>query len=89
MEIALEPDLSTCIQTLARRQHERIVRELLKSGKEDPELEQKAEMLRMFLETTDFKKLRSKYEPYLMKGKKVKFALRLVTGKTEYSVKIR
>ncbi len=87
-EISLEPNLSTCIQTLARRQHERIVRQLLTPGKENPELEKKAEMLRMFLESTDFRRLRSEYEPHLVNGKKVKFTFRLVTDKTKYSVKI-
>ena len=87
-EINLEPDLSTCIQTLAKKQHERIVRELLKTGGEDPEQEQLAEMLRMFLESTDFRKLRSEYEPYLAEGKKVRFTLRLMGDRTAYHMEI-
>ena len=85
-EISLDPDLSTCIQTLAKKQHERIVRELLKPGGENPEQEQQAEMLRMFLESTDFRKLRSEYEPYLVKGKRVRFTLRLMGDRTEYHI---
>ena len=88
MEIHLEPDLSTCIQTLAKKQHERIVRELLKTGGKGPEQEQRAEMLRMFLESTDFRKLRSEYEPYLVEGKRVRFTLRLMGDSTEYHMEI-
>ena len=87
-EINLEPSLSTCIQTLSRKQHERIVRELLKTPEEQVELEQKAEMLKIFLESTDFRKLRKEYEPYIVKGKRVKFTLRLITDRTEYSMEI-
>ena len=58
-------------------------------GEENPELEQKAEMLRMFLESTDFKRLRSEYEPYLAEGKRIKFTLRLIADRTEYNMKIR
>ena len=87
-EINFEPSLSTCIQTLARQQHERIVRELLKTREEQVELEQKTEMLKIFLESTDFRKLRKEYEPYLVKGKRVKFTLRLITDRTEYSMEI-
>ena len=89
MEINLEPDLSTCIQTLAKKQHELIVRELLKTGEENSELEQKAEMLRMFLESTDFNRLRNEYEAYLVEGKRVKFTLRLMADRTEYNMTIR
>lgn len=88
-EITFEPDLSTCIQTLARKQHERIVRQLLKPGPGNPELEQKAEMLRMFLESTDFSRLRREYEPYLAEGNRVTLTLRLMTDRTEYDIKIR
>jgi len=87
-EITLQPDLSACIQTLARKRHERILRELLTPGVQDSELEKMAEMLRMFLESTDFHKLRREYEPYLVKGKKVTFTLRLVADKTEHSMEI-
>ncbi len=87
-EITLEPDLSTCIRTLAGKQHERIVRQLLTAGVEDPELEKKAEMLRMFLESTDFRRLRREYEPHLVQGKRVTFTLCLMTNETEYFLKI-
>jgi len=87
-EITLEPDLNACIQTLAKRKHEKIVRQLLTPGEENPELEKKAELLRMFLETTDFRKLRREYEPHLVQGKKVRFLLRVVSDKIEYIRKI-
>lgn len=87
-EIHLEPDLSNCIQTLTKKQHARMIRELLKSKEQDTGLEQKAEMLRIFLESTNFRELRSEYEPFLIKGKKVRFTLRPGTGKTDYPVEI-
>ena len=88
-EINLEPNLSTCVQTLARKQHEKIVRELLKTREEQVELELKAEMLKEFLESTDFRKLRKEYEPYLVKGKRVKFTLRLIADRIEYDMEIK
>jgi len=88
-EINLEPNLSTCVQTLARKQHEKIVRELLKTREEQVDLEQKAEMLKEFLVSTDFRKLRKEYEPYLVKGKRVKFTLRLIAGRTEHDMEIK
>lgn len=42
----------------------------------------------MFLESTDFVKLRSEYEPHLVEGKRVKFTLRPAGGRTEYRYEV-
>ena len=45
-------------------------------------------MLRLFLESEDFGKLRSESEPYLVEGKKVKFIVHLKDGKLVYRMKV-
>ena len=81
----LEPELSACIQTQAKREYDRIVKELLATGVSNKELEQEVELLRVFLENTDFNKLRSEYEPYLVEGKRVRFLLRYISDNPDYS----
>lgn len=83
-QIYLEPELSACIQTQAKREYDRILKDLLNSGESDKELEQRIELLRMFLENTDFNKLRSEYEPYLTKGSRVRFSLNSVGNQLDY-----
>ena len=61
--------------------------ELLKKGG-GPDLEEKLELLKLFLESTDFNKLRSEFEKHLVAGKKVKFILHLEEGKPKYEMKI-
>jgi len=61
--------------------------ELLKKG-EEGELAQKLEMLKLFLESTDFKKLRGEYEERLREGKRVKFILYLEEGKPKHEMQI-
>ena len=73
--VELIPDLSHCIETVARREHTAVSRQLLKSGEENKELEEKLEILTLFLETADFKKLRAESEKMLIEGKKVKFVV--------------
>ena len=75
IEIEFEPDLSHCIQTLTKAEYDRLKKLLLQSGTQDSEIADRVEMLRAFLESTDFRKLRSEYEPYLVEGKHVKFIL--------------
>ena len=89
MEIELEPDLSHCIQTLAKGKYDKIMRALLQFGEVDTEDRHRLEMLKVFLESTDFSQLRSEYEPYLVEGKKVKFILRSMADKIEYQMEVR
>jgi len=45
-------------------------------------------MLRLFIESADFNKLRSESEKHLLEGKRVKFILHLEEGKPKYEMKI-
>jgi hypothetical protein len=73
--IELEPDLSNCIQTLAEREYQRALRELLASEGAAPALGERVTLLRRFLESADFGRLRSRYEPHLIQGERVRFTL--------------
>jgi hypothetical protein len=88
VEIRLEPDLSSCVQTLAKREYDRLTRELLTSDEEDAELQESLETLRVFLESTDFSELRGRYEPYLVEGRRVRFTLRQAADKAEYQMEV-
>ena len=82
--IELFPSLSHCIETTAREEFWNLVNQYMKSGQEDKELEDKIELLRVFLESADFKKLRSDSERHLVQGKKVRFVICWKEGKPSY-----
>jgi len=84
VQIELVPDLSHCIETVARKEYENLARSYLQAGKGDSELGERIELLRSFLELADFKKLRQQSEVYLLKGQKIKFILYQELGKAEY-----
>ncbi len=88
MKIELEPDLDCCVETLAKREYKKGLREVL-NGKESPELTEKMEVLRAFLEGADFKKIRGEYEPYLIMGKRVRFIMYLEEGKPKYNFDVK
>ena len=69
------PSLYHCIETTAREAFWNSVNQYMESGHEDKELEGKIELLKAFLESMDFKKLRSQSERYLIEGQKVKFVI--------------
>jgi hypothetical protein len=73
LKVELVPDLTHCIETVAKREHAKLLKQLLRPGQRDRELEEKLEAHRLFLETADFKQLRSESESQLVKGKKVRF----------------
>ena len=75
LQIELVPDLSNCIETVAKKEYSEIVRQLLAIGEGNEELHERAELLRSFLETTDFRRLRSESERYLVEGRRVKFVV--------------
>jgi translation initiation factor IF-3 len=58
----------------------------MENGREDKKLEEKIELLKAFLESMDFKKLRSQSERYLVEGKKVKFIICWKEGKPSYEM---
>jgi len=55
-------------------------------GREDKKLEEKIELLKAFLESMDFKKLRSQSERYLVEGKQVKFVICRKKDKINYEM---
>ena len=83
-QIELTPDLSHCIETVAKKEYQNLVSSYLHTGKGDVEFEGKVELLRTFLESADFKKLRKESEEYLVKGQHVKFILYREEGETKY-----
>ena len=64
------------------------MRALLASGEENKPLEERIELLRMFLETMDFKQLRRESERYLAEGRKVKFRVYLEGGTPKYDLRV-
>ena len=85
--VELEPELEACVETQAKRQFNQISSELLNKDEQE-ELAEKLEILRLFLESADFSKLRSESEKRLLEGRGVKFILHLEKGKPEYEMKI-
>ncbi len=73
--IELKPNLSSCIETLSKKEYERTLNLLLKEGSGDERLGERLEVLRLFLESADFGHLRSQYEGYLTEGKEVTFLI--------------
>lgn len=71
--IELSPDLSRCIQTVAREEFWDSVNALMASEQDNEDLQQRVELLRAFLESTDFRELRRQSEEHLTQGQKVKF----------------
>ena len=86
--VELIPDLSSCIETTAKREYEKVNKMLLTAAKWDDELEQRAEILRLFLESMDFRKLRSESEKHLLNGKNVKFVISLDNGRLKPEMRV-
>ena len=88
LKIELVPDLMHCIETVARKEHAMILKQLLTPGKVNKELEKELEILQIFLETADFKKLRSESEKQLMERRKVRFLVYLEDSVSKYEMQI-
>ena len=88
LKIELVPDITHCIETVAKREHAAVVKQLLTPGKGSIEGEEKLEILRLFLETADFKQLRSESERELVEGKKVRFVVYLEDGIPKYEMHV-
>jgi hypothetical protein len=89
VSIELSPNFSSCIEALSRKEYERTLNLLLKMEPLNEELGEKLEVLRLFLESTDFSYLRSQYEDYLTEGKKVTFQIYFEEGKVSYKLIVR
>jgi hypothetical protein len=84
--IELFPSLSHCIETAAREEFWNSVNQYMEGGQEDRKLKDKIEPLKAFLESMDFKKLRSQSERHLVEGKQVKFVICWKEGKPSYKM---
>ena len=84
--IELFPSLSHCIETTAREKFWNLANQYMKGGQEDKKLEERIELLKAFLESMNFKKLRSQSERYLVDGKKVKFVVSWKEAKPSYEM---
>jgi hypothetical protein len=73
--IELKPNLSSCIESVSKKEYERTLNRLLKEGSVDEKLGERLEILSLFLESADFGHLRSQYEGYLTEGKDVTFLI--------------
>ena len=87
-EIELFPDSSHCIETEARKEYQESLRRLLNADKINEGLQERAETLRLFLETMDFRKLRAESEKHLIEGRKVKFTVYLEDGAPKYNMEV-
>ena len=88
IHIELVPTLDHCIETLAKQEYKEALEKLLASAEGSIELQCRIEFLRLFLETTDFKRLRSEYEPHLIEGKTVKFVLYQEENSPRYEITV-
>jgi hypothetical protein len=84
--VELKPNLSSCIETLSKKEYERTLDLLLKRGPVEEELGERLEVLRLFLESTDFSHLRSQYEGYLTEGREVTFLIYPEEGAVRYKL---
>jgi hypothetical protein len=84
--VELLPSLSHCIETTAREEFWNSVNQYMGSGHKDKKLEEKIELLKAFLESTDFRKLRSQSEEYLIDGKRVKFVICRIEERLTYEM---
>ena len=88
LHVELVPDLSHCIETAARREYEDMLKQLLGTGEANKELQKRLEILKLFLQTADFKRLRKESEQYLLTGKKVKFVIYAEAGASKYIMQV-
>jgi len=84
--VELFPSLSHCIETVAKEEYWSSVNKFMAGEQEDKELQQRIELLQAFLESTDFKKLRSQSEKHLIQGKRVKFIICWRANKPSYEL---
>ncbi len=75
VKIKLVPDLEHCIETLAKRRHAEFAQILLESQPGSADVGEKLEILRLFLETADFSRLRAESEKHLVEGRRVRFVI--------------
>ena len=88
LKIELVPTLSQCIETVAKKEYDENVRQLLASGEHNRKLLEIAGLLKNFLETVDFKKLRAESERHLVEWRHVKFVVYAEGRAPKYDMQI-
>ncbi len=88
MEVKLEPNLSHCVETVAKREYEKVL-SLLLGGKQEESLLDKLELLTHFLESADFGQLRSHCEELQLAGRRIEVILKSTHGVPPYEIEIR
>jgi hypothetical protein len=72
-KVEITPYAEHCIETVARRRYAELLQILLGNDPTNSQIEEELEILRLFLETADLRKLRAESEKYLIEGKIVHF----------------
>jgi len=80
LKVELVPDQSHCIETVANKEYQETVKKLLAAEEVSDKLKDKAEILRLFLQSADFRKLHAQSEARLLRGEKVRFLVYLEDG---------
>jgi len=88
IQIVLTPTVSHCIETVAKREYWKNVNTYLKKRKGNKRLEGEIELLRFFLETADFAKLRRQSEEHILHGKQVQFIVSVKNKKLLYEMTV-
>jgi len=87
LNVTLVPSLSHCIETTAKKEYSDTLKQVF-TGNIDGN-SQKLELLKNFLETADFKKLRAESEVYMAKGDHVQFLLYTENGLPKFEMQVR
>jgi hypothetical protein len=85
--IELLPELSHCVETRAKQEYASTMSKIL-SGNQSPGLEERLDLLKTFLETADFSRLRRESEEHMIQGRKVKFVISGFAGHSKWSVEM-
>ncbi len=88
MKVELSPQLGHCIETVARERYALLARHLLEAERPDPAAEEELEILRLFLEKANFRRLRAESEPHLAAGRKVSFTVYLSGGRPAWTMSV-
>jgi len=78
--LEIVPELSECIETKARKEYQRISSLVMQENKEVA-LARRLELLRVFLESADFPKLRCDSERLIAEGKRITFVISHRSGR--------
>jgi len=87
MHVELFPDLTHCVETRAKQEYVATMQRIL-SGDQAVAVEERLELLRAFLETADFTRLRRESEEHLVQGRKVKLVLSSSAGRAMWTLQV-